>query len=134
MKHKRRNTRRQQLRGDEISITGEVEYIVRRAAQRDARVVSLGPLLFFSTETGDAWALDPEDHLALCLAVDGAPLPAQIAEAAENVAIDWTSTYAIEGDAITFRHRSGQVKSVFGYPVREILRASRESEMQRRRR
>jgi hypothetical protein len=39
-----------------------------------------------------------------------------------------------DGDVMTFRHRSGQVKSVFGYPVREILRSSREIEVQWRRR
>ena len=46
----------------------EVDYIVGRAAESDARVVTLGQLVFFSTQTGDAWLLDPEDHLALPLA------------------------------------------------------------------
>src|SRR5260370_11038447 len=30
-----------------------------RAAQYDASFVTAGPLVFFSTETGDAWMLDP---------------------------------------------------------------------------
>jgi hypothetical protein len=50
-------TRRQQLTREQINIRSEVEYIVRRAAERDARVVTLGTLVFFSTETGDAWML-----------------------------------------------------------------------------
>ena len=49
----------------------EVDYIVERAARCDPRFVTLGQLLFFSTDTGDAWMLDPEDHLALCLAKAG---------------------------------------------------------------
>ena len=49
----------------------EVDYIVKRAARCDPRFVTLGQLLFFSTDTGDAWMLDPEDHLALCLATAG---------------------------------------------------------------
>jgi hypothetical protein len=57
----------------EVSIKGEIDHIVRRAAHYDARVVSLPPLVFFSTETGDAWVLDPEDNLGLCLARDGDP-------------------------------------------------------------
>ncbi|HEY4690968.1 MAG TPA: hypothetical protein VIK33_16770 [Anaerolineae bacterium] len=47
-------TCKQQLSREQINIEREVEYIVRRAAERDARVVMLGPLVFFSTETGDA--------------------------------------------------------------------------------
>ncbi len=42
----------------------EVDYIVAQAAASDAQVVTLGQLLVFSTQTGDAWLLDPEDHLA----------------------------------------------------------------------
>lgn len=56
-------------------VVREVEYIVARAAESDARVVTLGQLVFFSTETGDAWLLDPEDRLALCLAKAGRRLP-----------------------------------------------------------
>lgn len=48
---------------------------------------TLGPLLFFSTETGDAWVLDPADHLALCLARDGEPLPANIIETPDTVRV-----------------------------------------------
>jgi hypothetical protein len=35
--------------------------------------VTVGPLVLFSTETGDAWLLDPADHLAARLARDGVP-------------------------------------------------------------
>jgi hypothetical protein len=35
--------------------------------------VTVGKLALFSTDTGDAWLLDPEDHLAARLERDGAP-------------------------------------------------------------
>src|SRR5215831_14306986 len=35
------------------------------------RIVTIGQLLLFSTETGDAWLLDPADRLAARLARDG---------------------------------------------------------------
>jgi len=54
-------TQRQIVHRGQISITGEANYIIGRAKNNDARVVVLGPLVFFSTETGDAWMLDPED-------------------------------------------------------------------------
>jgi hypothetical protein len=51
----------------------EVRYIQRRAAGHDGRVVTIGQLFLFSTETGDAWLLDPADQLAAQLARDGVP-------------------------------------------------------------
>jgi hypothetical protein len=39
---------------DQIRVTGEAEYIIRKAQDRDARVVTLGSLVFFSTDTADA--------------------------------------------------------------------------------
>src|SRR4029077_2613256 len=53
----------------------EVRYIQRRAADHDGRVVSVGQLVLFSTETGEAWLLDPADQLAARLARDGDPEP-----------------------------------------------------------
>jgi hypothetical protein len=41
--------------------------------KHDGRFVTVGPLALFSTETGDAWLLDPKDHLAARLARDGDP-------------------------------------------------------------
>jgi len=47
-----------------LRLVDEVRHIQRRAAARDDRVVAIGELVLFSTETGDAWVLDPTDHLA----------------------------------------------------------------------
>ena len=41
---------RQHVPLDGAAINKEVDYIVRRAKEHDARIVSLGPLVFFSTE------------------------------------------------------------------------------------
>jgi hypothetical protein len=51
-----------------------------RAADHDGRVVTVGQLVLFSTETGDAWLLDPADQLAARLARDGEPEPIHIEE------------------------------------------------------
>ena len=91
-------TRRQQLSHEQINIKGEVEYIVRRAAEHDARVVTLNLLVFFSTETGDAWMLDAGNNLALCLARDGDPQPVNITETTETFAIEWNMSYQISSD------------------------------------
>jgi hypothetical protein len=85
---KRRNTRYTRLNPAQPNLVlREVDYIVARAAESDARVVTLGQLVLFSTQSGDAWLLDPEDHLALRLATDGGHLPVQIVETATRLAI-----------------------------------------------
>src|SRR5438874_2681833 len=52
MKYRRPMATARLVRPEEISIKGEVEYILMRAAARDVRVVSLPPLLFFSALLG----------------------------------------------------------------------------------
>src|SRR5207249_7293080 len=77
----------------------EIDYILRRAEQFESRVVTLDQLVFFSTVTGDAWMLDPEDGLALRLAEAGERRPARIVETATRYGIEWTASYSLDGDA-----------------------------------
>jgi hypothetical protein len=51
-------------RGQEFRLADEVRYIQRRATDHHGRFVTIGQLVLFSTETGDAWLLDPADRLA----------------------------------------------------------------------
>jgi len=44
---KRRHSKTQRLNRSQVSIEGEAEYIVERASQHEARIVSLGRLVFF---------------------------------------------------------------------------------------
>ena len=67
----RRGSGKRVVQGKDLRLADEVRYIQNRAADHDARIITLGPLVLFSTETGDAWLLDPADHLALRLARDG---------------------------------------------------------------
>ena len=64
-----------------------MRYIQRRAADYDGRIVSIGQLILFSTETGDAWLLDAADRLAARLARDGASEPIDIEETDATFAI-----------------------------------------------
>ena len=51
-----------------LQLADEIRYIQRRATAHDGRVVTVDQFVLFSTETGDAWLLDPSDHLAARLA------------------------------------------------------------------
>jgi len=110
------------LTPSEFNIQREVDYIIGRAAEGEGRCVSLGPLVLFSTLTGDAWLLDPGDHLALCLAREGVRQPVNIMQTAEKFSIEWEADYTIDKEFFTIVERgTGQVRTILGYPTQEIL-------------
>jgi len=69
----RRGPGKRRIDAKEFYLADEIEYIRRHAAAYDGRFVTVGPLALFSTYTGDAWLLDPVDHLAARVARDGHP-------------------------------------------------------------
>jgi hypothetical protein len=89
--------------GKNFRLADEVRYILRRAAEHDGRVVTIGQLVLFSTETGDAWLLDPSDQLAARLARDGDPEPFHIEENETTFTIHWKGRYRIEGAAFVYQ-------------------------------
>jgi hypothetical protein len=108
-----------------LDINREIAYILGRAEAQEGRLVTLGPLLFFSTDTGDAWMLDLEDSFALCLARDGSPLPVTVEETVTSFAVSWEATFVIAGSAMTFNYAPGHERTIVGYPTDEIRKAMR---------
>jgi len=98
-----------------------VRYIQRRAADYDGRIVGIGQLILFSTETGDAWLLDPADRLAARLARGGEREPIHIEETDITFAIGWKGRYRIEGSTFVYSdHDTGWVTTILGYPVDKL--------------
>jgi len=107
--------------GKSFRLADKVRHIQRRAARYDVRVVTIGGLVLFSTETGDAWLLDPSDALAARLAHDGEPEPIHIEETDTTFAIGWKGHYRIEGPAFVYLDRdSGRVTTILGYPTHKL--------------
>jgi len=80
--------------------------------------VTFGQLILFSTETGDAWLLDPADRLAARLARDGESEPIHIEETDITFAIGWKGRYRIEPPAFVYADNdSGRVTTILGYPT-----------------
>jgi hypothetical protein len=90
------------VEGKSFRLADEVGYIQRRAAAHDGRIVTIGQLVLFSTETGDAWLLDPADRLAARLARDGESEPIHIEETDTTFAIVWRGRYRIDGPAFVY--------------------------------
>src|SRR6202451_1645288 len=108
--------------GKSFRLAGEVRYIQRRAADHAGQVISIGQLILFSTETGDAWLLDPSDQLAARLARDGDPEPFHVEENETTFTIDWKGRYRIEGAAFVYIDReTGRLTTIHGYPTHKLI-------------
>ncbi|HTS31866.1 MAG TPA: hypothetical protein VMH81_38615 [Bryobacteraceae bacterium] len=117
----KRRPGKRHIDGKDFHLADEIRHIQRRAAEHDGRFVTVGSLALFSTDTGDAWLLDAEDHLAARLARDGDPEEVYLEETATNFAIGWKGEYRIDGDAFVYIDReSARVVAILGYPVRRI--------------
>ena len=109
--------------GKSFRLADEVRYIQDLAAEHDGRIVSIGQLVLFSTETGDAWLLDPHGHLAARVARDGDPEPIHIEDTDTTFAIEWQGQYRLEGGTFVYIDgRSGRVTAISGYPTRKLAK------------
>ena len=75
------------MEGKDFRLAKEIKYIQHQAAKHDGRFVTIGPLVFFSTETGDAWMLDPSCQLAARLARDGDPEPIETVQTMGSISV-----------------------------------------------
>ena len=117
----KRGPGKRHIEGKDFHLVDEIGYIQRRAAEHDGRCVTVGPLALFSTDTGDAWLLDPADHLAARVARDGDPEDLYFEETDTRFAVGWKGKYRIDGDAFVYIDKdSGRIVTILGYPVRQI--------------
>ena len=114
-----------------LRIAKEIRHIQHRAAEHDGRIVNIGPLVLFSTQTGDAWILDPTDQLAARLAYDGDPLELYVEETGTNYAIGWQGSYRIDNDTFVYEdNKTGRLIAIRGYPTKLLLRAIAKADRQ----
>jgi len=107
-----------------LRLADEIRSIQRRAAARDGRVVTADPLVLFSTETGDAWLLDPSDRLAARLARDGDPESIAFEETDASFQIAGPGVYRLDGPAFIYTDRQTRgVSTIIGYPTQLLAAA-----------
>jgi hypothetical protein len=113
------------VEGASFRLADEVRHIQRRAAAYDGRIVTVGQLVLFSTDTGDAWLLDRSDRLAARLARDGEPEPIQIEESDTAFTIGWKGRYRLDGPAFAYSDQeTSRVVTILGYPTEKIADAT----------
>ena len=107
--------------GKDLHLADEVRHIQRCAARHTGRIVTVGQLILFSTQSGDAWLLDKQDGLAAQLARDGDPERIHIEETNANFSIEWKGRYRIEGAPFVYIERkTGGTRTILGYPTQRI--------------
>ena len=109
------------MEGKSLGLAEEVRRIQRRAADHTGRIINIGQLVLFSTETGDAWLLDRTDRLAARLARDGEAEPIDIHESDTTLTIGWKGRYRIEGPTFVYSDRAtGRTTAILGYPTNKF--------------
>jgi len=117
----KRGPGKRMIEGKDFQLADEIRYIQGRAAEHDRRFVTVGSLTLFSTDTGDAWLLDPADHLAARLARNGDPEDVYFEETDTRFAIGWKGEYRIDGNGFVYIDReSGRIVTILGYPIHRI--------------
>ena len=117
----RRGPGKRRVDGKDFRLADEVRYVQRCAARHDGRIVTIGQLILFSTESGDAWLLDKEDGLAAPLARDCDPEPIDVEETDANFTIEWKGHYRIEGATFIFvDQKTRGSRSILGYPTHKL--------------
>ena len=120
----KRGSARQALDGKGFRLADEIAYIQDKAADHHGRIVSIGQLILFSTDTGDAWLLDVTDQLAVRLARDGDPEQIYLEETDTSFAIEWKGHCRIEGPAFVYAYRdTGRVAAILGYPTQKLAQS-----------
>ena len=123
-KSSQRGAGKQWVEGKSFHLADEVRYIQNKAAAHHGRIVTMGQLVLFSSDTGDAWLLDVTDQLAAPLARDGDPEPIHLEETDTSFAIEWKGQYRIDGPAFIYMDRdSGRIRTILGYPTQKIAQA-----------
>lgn len=103
-----------------MNIKKEIDYIISRAKKEDSRKVQLGGLLLFSTRTGDAWILDIEDNLAICLMHGKEKQNYKIIDTPTQFGFDWDYKYFIDKDCFITIDKKGMERKTYGYPVNDL--------------
>jgi len=111
------------MQATKLDANREIRSIIQSAQNHEGRIVGIGQFVFFSTETGDAWMLEPANNLALCLARDGAAQDVKVQETADQLLVAWDGVYHMTDTAFTIVERSGGMRTILGYPTGQILQA-----------
>lgn len=88
--------------------------------------VACPPFVLFSTGVGDAWLLEPNEHLAMCLVWKGERQTIGLRDDPDRIEVEWDCMYELLGDffSVESKHPVIGTRAIGGYPldsVRKLL-------------
>lgn len=119
------------------SIRGECESIAAAELRGQAKAVvtkdgpACPPFVIFSTGIGDAWLLEPNEHLALCLVWQGTRQPLTLLDDPDQIEIAWDGEYELLGDffSVQTSHPEIRERAIGGYPMEELRKALEQAKI-----
>lgn len=114
------------------SIRAECEATIAAERRSEAKAVmtqdgvACPPFVLFSSGIGDAWLLEPDEQLAMCLVWHGEPQSIGLRDDPDRIEVEWDGGYELRGDFFYFesQHPIIGTRAIGGYPlngVRKLL-------------
>jgi hypothetical protein len=80
------------------------------------------PFVLFSTGVGDAWLLEPDEHLAMCLVWHGERQTIGLNDDPDRMTVEWDCAYELLGDffSVESQHPVIGTRAIGGYPLADV--------------
>lgn len=104
----------------EAIIAAELKGVVKIVATKPGPACP--PFVLFSTGVGDAWLLEPDEHLAMCLVWQGSREEIGVSEDPDRIEVAWDGGYELLGDFFHVETNNPKIgeRAVGGYPLNEV--------------
>jgi hypothetical protein len=118
------------------AIRAECEAIVAAELRGDVKVVvtkpgrACPPFVLFSTGVGDAWLLEPDEQLAMCLLWHGEREVIGVSEDPSRIEVAWDGAYELLGDFFHVETNNPKIgeRAIAGYPLDAMRKALDEAQ------
>lgn len=82
----------------------------------------LSTFVLFSTGVGDAWLLEPDEHLAMCLVWQGARQTIGLRDDPNRIEVEWDCAYELLGDffSVESQHPVIGTRAIGDYPLADV--------------
>jgi hypothetical protein len=113
------------------TIRAECEAIISAELRGDVKIVvtkarpACPPFVVFSTGIGDAWLLEPDERVAMCLLWHGEREVIGVSEDPSRIEVAWDGGYELLGDFFhvdTDNPKIGE-RAIAGYPLDDVRKA-----------
>jgi hypothetical protein len=112
------------------SIREQCEAIIAAEMHGEVKVITTQdgkacpPFVLFSTGIGDAWLLEPNEYLAMCLVWQGEQQTNGLSDDPDRIQVAWDGMYELLGDFFNVESNHPVIgsRAIAGYPISEIRR------------